>query len=132
VSLQVAILKVLSSYPDGRASLEAMKADLAILAGAGPDWRQQLKRLAAKAPNLDIFSQGLVSRDSAGWTLNDAGREALRMMETQPPARIKLYVVEPSSPVESAPPPQSVELTVGLDDRPRRRRKRPLALSTRR
>jgi hypothetical protein len=72
VSLQVAILKVLASYPDGRASVVSMKADLAILAGAGPAWTERLKRLAEGSPNLDIFGYGLVIRDDDGWQLTDA------------------------------------------------------------
>jgi hypothetical protein len=75
-------LKVLASYPDGKATLAAMKADLAILAGAGPAWSERLKRLAARMPDLDIFSQGLVLRDDAGWQLTSAGRELLRSTET--------------------------------------------------
>ena len=59
MSLQIAILKVLASYPRGRATVSAIKADLAILAGAGSDWSARLKRLAARLPDLDIFSQGL-------------------------------------------------------------------------
>jgi hypothetical protein len=62
VSLQVAILKVLASYPDGRALFGAMKSVLAILAGAGPSWSERLKRLAGRCPNLDIFGQALVIR----------------------------------------------------------------------
>jgi hypothetical protein len=81
VSLQVAILKVLVSYPSGHATLAEMKADLAILAGAGPEWNARLKRLSARLPDLDIFSQGLVLRDAAGWTLSSAGRHALLSME---------------------------------------------------
>lgn len=83
MSLQVAIMKVLASYPDGRASVAAMKSDLAILAGAGPAWCMRLKRLAARAPDLDIFCQGLVFRDASGWQLTAAGRDALHEMEAK-------------------------------------------------
>ena len=38
VSLQMSIVKVLSSYPDGRATLAALNADLKILAGSGREW----------------------------------------------------------------------------------------------
>jgi hypothetical protein len=83
VSLQVAILKVLASYPDGRATLAEMKADLAILAGAGPEWNARLKRLSDRIPGLDIFGKGLVLRDASGWVLTSAGRDALLLMEQQ-------------------------------------------------
>jgi hypothetical protein len=82
VSVQIAIMKVLASYPDGCASLAAMKSDLAFLAGAGPEWGQRLKRLAVKAPGLDIFSQRLVLKDEMGWKLTAAGRAMLRYIET--------------------------------------------------
>ena len=93
MSLQVAILKVLASYPDGRASLSAMKADLALLAGAGSEWSQRLKRLAANAPGLDIFSQNLVVRDRSGWALTETGRELLRSLDVAAPAKPKLKVI---------------------------------------
>lgn len=84
MSLQVAILKVLASYPEGKATLAAMKGDLAILAGAGLAWSERLRRLAARVPDLVIFSQALVLRDDAGWKLTAAGREVLRSIEAPP------------------------------------------------
>jgi hypothetical protein len=74
-------MKVLASYPDGHASVAAMKADLAVLAGAGAAWTDRLKRLAARQPDLDIFGQGLVNRSDEGWQLTVAGRELLLTME---------------------------------------------------
>jgi hypothetical protein len=112
VSLQVAILKVLASYPGGRATVSAMKADLGLLAGAGSDWNARLKRLAARLPDLDIFSQGFVLRDAAGWQITTAGLDALRIMElpasgsaevpapiiiAQAPAKLQLVAHEPDS-----------------------------------
>jgi hypothetical protein len=113
VSLQVAILKVLASYPGGRATVSAMKVDLAILAGAGSDWSARLKRLAARLPDLDIFSRGFVLRDAAGWQITTAGLDALRIMElpasgvsaevpapiiiAQAPAKLQLVAHEPDS-----------------------------------
>jgi hypothetical protein len=35
--------------------------DMAILATSGPDWADRSRRLAARMPDLDIFSQGLVA-----------------------------------------------------------------------
>jgi hypothetical protein len=96
VSLQVAILKVLSSYPSGRAGVAALSADLAILNSSGKDWTERMKRLAARAPELDIFSQRLVLRDAVGWQLTDAGRRLLSALE-QP-------AVEASPEVAVAPP----------------------------
>jgi hypothetical protein len=82
VSLQVAILKVLASYAEGQASLKALNADLAILNTSGPDWSNRTKRLAAWVPDLDIFSQGFVLRNEAGWQITDEGRSFLIALET--------------------------------------------------
>jgi hypothetical protein len=109
VSLQVAILKVLASYPDGKATLAAMKNDLAILAGSGLAWSQRLTRLAARVPDLDIFSQALVRRDDAGWELTAAGREVLRSIEeplpdTQAPAPGPILMAVPLVVIERPRP----------------------------
>jgi hypothetical protein len=77
----MSIVKVLSSYPDGRATLAALNADLKILAGSGRDWTARMKRLAARAPDLDIFSQALVVRDAQGWQLTAVGFEFLDRIE---------------------------------------------------
>jgi hypothetical protein len=128
VSLQVAILKVLSSYPDGRATVTEMKADLAILAGAGHDRSERLKRLADRAPSLDIFTQGFVIRDTAGWQLTDAGQMMLRRLEdpVQGIASPILTIAAAPAKAVDARPPVVLKL-VGLHDRSRRRC-RPIAL----
>ena len=74
MSLQIAILKVLVSYPDGRATIAALNSDLSILNTSGRDWTDRLKRLAARAPGLDLFSQRLVLRDNAGWQITEVNR----------------------------------------------------------
>ncbi len=105
MSLQIAILKVLSSYPDGRASVDAMKADLAILNGCR-DWTDRMKRLAARAPGLDIFSHALVLRDGAGWQLTATGRAALSWIEA--PDQPKLEVVTAAvAPAAGRPRPSA-------------------------
>jgi hypothetical protein len=81
MNFQVTILKVLVSYPDGFASLTDLKRDIAILATSGKEWSERTKRLAARVPNLEIFSQGLVERLEAGWRITQQGRSALTMME---------------------------------------------------
>lgn len=84
VSLQVQIMLVLSGHPNGRATLAAMNADLKVLAGAGEGWSQRIKRLAANAPGLDIFTEGYVVRDAAGWQITAVGRKALQRMDSAP------------------------------------------------
>ena len=53
-----------------------------ILITSGSDWTDRMKRLAARAPDLDIFSQSFVLRDNAGWQITDAGRVFLDFLQT--------------------------------------------------
>ena len=82
MSLQIAILKVLVSHPEGRATIAALNADLCILNTSGQDWTDRLRRLAARAPSLDIFGQGLILRDSSGWQITPEGRAFLDWLES--------------------------------------------------
>ena len=75
-SLQIAILKVLVSHPEGRATIAALNSDLSILNTSGSDWTDRLRRLAARAPGLDIFGQRLILRDSSGWQ-DHTGRQGI-------------------------------------------------------
>src|SRR5205823_2892238 len=61
-----------------------LKRDMAILVTSGPDWAERTKRLAARVPDLDIFSQGLVERTNGGWRITDKGRAVLEIMEARP------------------------------------------------
>ena len=81
MSLQIAILKVLVSHPEGRATIAAINSDLWILNTSGADWTDRLRRLAARAPGLDIFGQKLILRDSAGWQISPEGRAFLYWLE---------------------------------------------------
>jgi hypothetical protein len=81
LNFQVTVLKILVSYPGGFASMADLKRDLAILATSGRDWALRTKRMAARVPNLDVFSQGLVVRENGGWTITDKGRAILAQME---------------------------------------------------
>ncbi|MET4717288.1 hypothetical protein ABIF63_001394 [Bradyrhizobium japonicum] len=47
---------------------------MAILATSERDWAERTKRLAARPPDLDIFSQGLVERLNGGWRITEKGR----------------------------------------------------------
>lgn len=84
VNFQVTVLKVLVSYPDGFAAMADLKRDMAILATSGRDWAERTKRLAARVPDLDIFSQGLIERLNGGWRITDKGRAVLEIMEARP------------------------------------------------
>ena len=82
MSFQLTILKVLAGHPDGRASLADLKQYVTVLSCSGADWTERMKRLAARAPGLDIFSSGYVLRDATGWQVTEAGRAFLTSIET--------------------------------------------------
>ena len=50
------MLKILVSYPYGLAAMSDLKRDMAILATSGRGWAGRTMRLAARVPDLDIFS----------------------------------------------------------------------------
>ncbi|MGY3529298.1 hypothetical protein ACVISU_002066 [Bradyrhizobium sp. USDA 4452] len=84
MNFQVTVLKILAAYPEGFAVMEDLKRDMAILTTSGRDWADRTRRLAARVPDLDIWSQGLVERISGGWRLTSKGREVLEFMEARP------------------------------------------------
>ncbi len=96
VSFQITILKVLAGHPEGHASLADLTRYVAVLTSSGADWSQRMKRLAARAPNLDIFTSGFVLREDTGWRVTDAGRAFLVSIEApaQPPAAVASETVE--------------------------------------
>jgi hypothetical protein len=81
VSIQVAILKILSSHGSGRAPLASLNRDIAILNGSGVEWNARVRRLAARVPAIDIFGQGYVVREDDGWQITSAGRDFLDALE---------------------------------------------------
>ena len=83
MNFQVTVLKILVSFPDGFAVMADLKRDMAILATSGRDWSERTKRLAARVPDLDIFSQALVERLNGGWRITEKGRSLLDFMESR-------------------------------------------------
>jgi hypothetical protein len=81
VSFQITILKVLAGQPEGYLSVADLRNNVAILISSGRDWTDRTKRIAARTPGLDIFSQGMVIRSSGGWQITDAGRAFLAESE---------------------------------------------------
>jgi hypothetical protein len=117
VSLQIAILKVLVSHPEGRATIAALNSDLCILNTSGPDWTNRLRRLAARAPGLDIFGQKLILRDNSGWQITSEGRAFLDWLESgAASANVPVVPVAEPSPL---PPQQPPLLLVGVARRKR-------------
>ncbi|UPK31463.1 hypothetical protein [Bradyrhizobium sp. 195] len=119
MNFQVTVLKVLVSYPDGFAVMDDLKRDMALLATSGRDWADRTRRLAARVPGLDIFSQGLVVRESGGWKITDEGRALLEFMEARGAAG-QSFEATPAEPSPDAAMP-SLPLPA---ERARRRRER--------
>jgi hypothetical protein len=118
VNFQIAVLKILVTYPDGFAVMDDIKRDVAILATSGRDWVDRTRRLAARVPKLDVFSQGLVARESGGWKITDKGRTVLEFMEARTDVNVPVEIVPAETvdaPVPALPP---------LAERAKRRRER--------
>ncbi|WP_338829794.1 aminoacyl-tRNA deacylase [Bradyrhizobium sp. 27S5] len=111
MSIQVAILKILASHVSGRATLDSLKHDLAILSSSGDDWHARIKRLASRVPELDIFSSFYVLRDVEGWQITSAGREFLQALEAV--TQDNLYNLSPAPTDESAIRAEGTLIVVG-------------------
>jgi hypothetical protein len=133
VSFQITVLKILAGHPEGRASLGDLRRAVAILISSGSDWTDRTKRLAACAPDLDIFSQSFVLRDDTGWQISDAGRAFLALVETPIPttagSKEAPEAIVTLTPIRTSPPIR----VIGVNRRrPRRRpadRMRPSAVA---
>jgi hypothetical protein len=98
-------LKVLAGHPEGRASVADLTRYVSILISSGSDWTNRTKRLAARAPKLDIFGDAFVLRDDWGWQITDIGRQLLASLEA--PIPVTLDYEQPSEAdamVPTAPP----------------------------
>ena len=85
MSFQITVLKVLAGHPEGRASIADLTRYVSILISSGADWTNRTKRLAARAPKLDIFADCLVLRDINGWQITEGGRQFLASLEAPLP-----------------------------------------------
>jgi len=85
VSFQITVLKVLAGHPEGRASIADLTRYVSILISSGTDWTNRTKRLAARAPKLDIFVDAFVLRDDNGWHITEGGRHFLASLEAPLP-----------------------------------------------
>ena len=121
VSFQITVLKVLAGHPEGRASLVDLKHYMAVLTCSGADWSQRMKRLAARAPELDIFSSGYVLREPTGWQITPGGREFLALIEA-PSTEPALSPVAPPVVTDPIDPPTNVVQLIGYKIQGRRRR----------
>jgi hypothetical protein len=114
VSFQLSILKILAGQPDGRASLDVVKRHLALFYTSGSEWTDRMKRLAERAPDLDIFGQKLIAREPGEWRITNDGRTMLAAVERQPATVSEELTLDemiehlPASdlPPAPSPPPQ--------------------------
>jgi hypothetical protein len=118
VSFQITVLKVLAGHPEGRASIADLTRYVSILISSGTDWTNRTKRLAARAPKLDIFADSFVLRDDNGWHITEGGRQFLASLEAPivaPPVQAPEAGItkQPRSP---APP--TLRLVVNNDKQP--------------
>lgn len=124
MSFQITILKVLAGHPEGHASLADLTRYVAVLTSSGADWWERMKRLAGRAPGLDIFTSGYVLREAGGWRITDPGRAFLMSIEASAPAS-GVPVSEPIAPEPAAEPlsdlPRNVIQFAGYTVRRRRR-----------
>lgn len=79
-----------------------MKHYVSFLMNSGSDWTDRMKRLTARAPELNIFTSAYVLRDSSGWQITDAGRQFLTALE-RPPSTTEQG--QEQAEESSAPPP---------------------------
>ena len=80
-----------------------------------------MKRLAARAPELDIFSSGYVLREPSGWQITAKGREFLIAIEA-PLAEPALTPVALPEPVVSGPTDCPTNVVRLVDHKVQRRR----------
>ena len=123
MSFQITVLKVLAGSPGRRVPLQDLRRDVAILISSGPDWTDRTKRIAARAPGLDIFSQALVVRDAAGWQITNAGLEFLATIErpavVAPPSDPEVVAFD--SPAAASPPVPLIGIKTGRRSQRHRR-----------
>ena len=104
MSFQITVLKVLAGHPEGRASVADLTRYVSILMSSGSDWTNRTKRLAARAPKLDIFGDAFVLRDDRGWQITDIGRQFLASLETPIPVTSDHEQLPETATVAAVPP----------------------------
>jgi hypothetical protein len=120
VSFQITVLKVLAGHPEGRASIADLTRYVSILISSGTDWTNRTKRLAARAPKLDIFGDSFVLRGDNSWHITEGGRQFLAWLEAPLP-----IAAEPAQAPEAdmtkqprSPAQPALRLVVNNDKQP--------------
>lgn len=122
MSFQITVLKVLAGSPGGCLPLAELRQDVALLISSGRDWTDRTKPIAARAPDLDIFSQAFVVREPTGWQITAAGRDFLATVEKPtPPLAQAVEVMPVIDPLATTSSPMPL---IGVNSRRRTRRRR--------
>ena len=118
MSFQITILKVLAGHPDGRASVAELTRYVSILMSSGSDWTDRMRRLAGRAPKLEIFADAFVLRDDRGWRITDSGRQFLASLEAPIPSHAEEQGLPPgpSVTVVTAPGPAQPTIRLVIDN----------------
>jgi hypothetical protein len=113
VSIQIAVLKILSSHGSGRAPLASLNRDIAILTASGAEWSARIRRLASRVSAIDIFGQGYVVREDDGWQITPAGRDFLTNLEAVTQDNLPQADETPVASAESAASERASLIVVG-------------------
>ena len=90
------------------ASVADLSRYVSILMSSGSDWTNRTKRLAARAPKLDIFGDAFVLRDDRGWQITDIGRQFLASLEAPIPVTSDQEQPPDADATVATMPPQPV------------------------
>jgi hypothetical protein len=113
MSVQIGILQILASHPDGQASIASINADYWILCSSRA-WSTQLRTRKRLAGTVEIFSSGLVERTAEGWRITAVGRAFLKDLDDKasaPAATPVLRVVASSAAKRSSDGGPSGQMT---------------------
>jgi hypothetical protein len=80
VNFKLAILTVLANWPDRRATIDEIRQEVGVIFANGGH-ADSLRRLSALG-DIDIFQNGLVSRNEEGFQITDAGLSLLQSLES--------------------------------------------------
>lgn len=107
MSIQLGILLILASHPDGFATVASINADMRVLSSR--DWSHKLRELARRVRSpISIFRDGLVVRGGDGWHLTEAGRQFVASLisnseDSSAVPALRLVVSQNAPAVEPAP-----------------------------
>ena len=102
---KLAILTILATRPDGRATLDELKGEVEALT-ANED-----QPVSSALEDLDLFQSGLVIPDDGGLQITDAGRSALKALDDGSEAAIDL------PPASSSHSLKMIDGLIGTDER---------------